>query len=333
MSTRMVALGDSIYAGVYGSGYVANNQRIPDLVAKKLGWQCDNEAVSGALLAGGRDYDFKGVVDRLNFKNYDVVLMSFGVNDFDWSTPSLNDLKMSLDYGVQKMRTDNPGIQIYYELPTATWRRVSTLDAKGPEGWSQSQMAATLSEECTALGICYYAWTTPIITYDNRNRTLGDGITHPTAETMALIAERLANWLSGTADGLIGRYISNITSIYARVRKLRKSILKIFAMDGVQLNLTINPPKESLLNRAAYLWTIDNINHLQRVMDAAVDLCNQFGIVDVNTGEDNVKIELWQPSRLVIDDIYLNKLKDNFDLCNKLLDELEKHMKIYSKEG
>lgn len=327
--TRMVALGDSIYAGVSGTGgWVGTEQRIPDQVAKGLNWQCDNQAISGAKLAGSSDIDFLSVVDKLNFSNYDVVLMSFGVNDFDWSTPSLDDLVNALDKGIAKIRQDNPRIMIYYELPTATWRWVTSLDQAGPKGWSQSQMAETLANECTKLGISFYEWTNPVITYANTAHTQGDHV-HPNPGTMTAIANRLIDWLGGVANGLVGTYVQNISSIYARVRKLKKSVLTIFAQDGEQLDLTINPPKESLLNRAVYLWTIDNVKHLQRVMDAVVDLCNQYGIVDINTGEANAKLELWLPRRLVIDDEYFTKLNQNFKVCNKLLDELEKHMKIY----
>lgn len=329
MSTRMVALGDSIYAGFTGKNNVVPSQRIPDLVAAKLGWQCDNEAISGAHLVGTSSIDFLSVVRNLNFKNYDVCLMSFGVNDFDWSTPSVNDLPKALDEGVAKIRKDNPTIQIYYELPTATWRWVSTLDQKGPKGWTQTQMRNLLAQECSSLGIAYYDWTDPIITYANRKTTLGDGIVHPTAETMMAIADRLADWLGGSVAGFIGNYVQNISGIYNRIKKLKKNIYSIFAQDGEQLDLTITPPKETLLNRAVYLWTIDSINHLQRVMNVVVDMCNQFGIVDTITGQVSEKLTLWVPRRLAIDDIYTAKLKQNFKLCNQLLDQLEEHMKIY----
>lgn len=329
MSTRMVALGDSIYAGVSGAGgWVTGNRRIPDMIASRLGWQCDNQAISGAKLAGAGEIDFLQVIQRLNFKNYDICLMEFGVNDFDWGTPTLDDLCKALDRGVAKIRNDNPNIQLFYQLPTGTWKHVSSLDEKNAQGWTQNQMAVTLASECTSLGIAYYEWTDPIITYANTNETQGDTI-HPNPDTMVKIAERLADWLSSTANGLIGMYVKNITDIYNRVKQLQNGIDSIFMDDSTQLDLTINPPQIKLLNRAAYLWTIESMTHLQEVMNWVVDLCNQYGIVDVDTGENTGYLSLWLPRRLAIDDIYKQKLKADFELCNKLLDKLSEHMKIF----
>ena len=99
--------------------------------------------------------------------------------------------------------------------------------------------------------------------------------------------------------------------------------------DSTQLDLTVNPPQIKLLNRTAYLWTIETMMHLQEVMNWVVDLCNQYGIVDVETGENTGYLTLWLPRRLAIDNIYQQKLKDDFDLCNKLLDKLTEQMKIF----
>ena len=334
MSTRMVALGDSIYAGVSGAGgWVSGNQRIPDMIASELGWQCDNQALSGAKLAGKDYIDFPQVVKRLNFKNYDVCLLEFGVNDFDWTWESLDDLRKALEKGVAKIRGDNPNIQLFYQQPTGTWKHVDSLDKEDGNGWTQNDMARTLADECSKLGIMFYEWTDPIITYENTSETQGDKI-HPNPATMVKIADRLAKWLSSTANGLIGLYISNISSIYNRIKQLQRGLNAIFMDDDeTQLDLTINPPQGDKLNRAVYVWTIESISNLQQVMDSIVDMCNDYGIVDGETGEVNRKLELWHPRRLAIDDVYLGKLKSNFKTCNDLLDQLEKHMKIYSKEG
>lgn len=333
MSTRMVALGDSIYAGVSGAGgWVSGNQRIPDMIASELGWQCDNQALSGAKLAGKDYIDFPQVVKRLNFKNYDVCLLEYGVNDFDWSWESLNDLREALDEGVAKIRSDNPNIQIFYQLPTATWKHVDSLDKEDGNGWTQNDMARTLADECSKLGVMYYEWTDPIITYNNTNETQGDTI-HPNPATMVKIADRLAKWLSSTANGLIGLYISNISSIYNRIKQLQSGLNAIFMDDETQLDLTINPPQGDKLNRAVYIWTIKSISNLQQVMDSIVDMCNEYGIVDGETGDNTSHLTLWLPRRLAIDNKYLEKLDNNFKICNKLLDKLSEQLKVFTKEG
>lgn len=333
MSTRMVALGDSIYAGVSGAGgWVSGNQRIPDMIAAQLGWQCDNEALSGATLAGGNDIDFPQVVKRLNFKNYDVCLLEFGVNDFDWTWESLDDLRQALDKGVAKIRSDNPKIQIFYQQPTGTWKHVDSLDKEDGNGWTQNDMARTLADECSKLGVMYYEWTDPIITYENTSETQGDKI-HPNPATMVKIADRLAKWLSSTANGLIGLYISNISSIYNRIKQLQSGLNAIFMDDETQLDLTINPPQGDKLNRAVYIWTIKSISNLQQVMDSIVDMCNDYGIVDGETGDNTSHLTLWLPRRLAIDNKYLEKLDNNFKICNKLLDKFSEQLKVFTKEG
>ncbi len=333
MSTRMVALGDSIYAGVSGAGgWVSGNQRIPDMIAAQLGWQCDNEALSGATLAGGKSIDFLQVVQRLNFKNYDVCLLEFGVNDFDWTWEGLDDLRQALDKGVAKIRSDNPKIQIFYQQPTGTWKHVDSLDKEDGNGWTQNDMARTLADECSKLGVMYYEWTDPIITYNNTNETQGDTI-HPNPATMVKIADRLAKWLSSTANGLIGLYISNISSIYNRIKQLQSGLNAIFMDDETQLDLTINPPQGDKLNRAVYIWTIKSISNLQQVMDSIVDMCNDYGIVDGETGDNTSHLTLWLPRRLAIDNKYLEKLDNNFKICNKLLDKLSEQLKVFTKEG
>lgn len=333
MSTRMVALGDSIYAGVSGAGgWVSGNQRIPDMIAAQLGWQCDNQALSGAKLAGKDYIDFPQVVKRLNFKNYDVCLLEYGVNDFDWSWESLDDLREALDEGVAKIRSDNPNIQIFYQLPTATWKHVDSLDKEDGNGWTQNDMARTLADECSKLGVMYYEWTDPIITYENTSETQGDKI-HPNPATMVKIADRLAKWLSSTANGLIGLYISNISSIYNRIKQLQSGLNAIFMDDETQLDLTINPPQGDKLNRAVYIWAIKSISNLQQVMDSIVDMCNDYGIVDGETGDNTSHLTLWLPRRLAIDNKYLEKLDNNFKICNKLLDKLSEQLKVFTKEG
>lgn len=329
MSTRMVALGDSIYAGVSGSGgWVSSSERIPDMIASRLGWSCDNEAISGAKLAGTGEIDFPQVIQRLNFKNYDVCLMEFGVNDFDWGTPSTDDLKQALNKGVVKIRSDNPKIQLYYQLPTATWKHVSSLSQKNDQGWSQTDMAEALASECNALGISYYEWTDPIITYANTAETQGDTI-HPNPATMVKIVDRLANWLGNNASGFIGMYVSNIQAIYNRVQKIHQSVHTFYMDEGQQLNLNISaPPNANKLNRSVYRWTIDSIQQLQAVMDQVVGLFVEYGVTDDTDG-----IKLWLPKRLSLDEIYYQKLKNNFDMCNKALDELVEHLKVFTRGG
>lgn len=338
MSTRMVALGDSIYEGWGGDHQIPNDKRIPELIGKQLGWQCDNEAISGAKLAGLGEIDFLQVIQTLNFRNYDVCLICYGVNDFDWEQDcTLQDLRDALDRGVAKIRGDNPNIKVFYELPTATWRRVTKLTDPYQNGWSQKEMADALADECSKLGVPYYAWTNPLITYENQAQTMGDGQdghgVHPSEDTDVQIAQVLAEWLGNLANGLVSLYINNISAIYQRIKQIQGRLQAIFMDDGTKIDLSITAPQANKLNQRVYLWTLESIEHLQDVVDVIVGLCNDYGIVDVKAGEATTTLHLWRPERLIIDDVYKQKLENNFRVCNELLDQLFKHMQSFSKEG
>ena len=45
--TKLVAFGDSIFAGWDGKENVSDNQRIPELIGQHLGWQVTNVAIGG----------------------------------------------------------------------------------------------------------------------------------------------------------------------------------------------------------------------------------------------------------------------------------------------
>ena len=49
--TKLVAFGDSIFAGWDGKENVSANQRIPELIGQQLGWQVTNVAIGGTNAA------------------------------------------------------------------------------------------------------------------------------------------------------------------------------------------------------------------------------------------------------------------------------------------
>lgn len=332
--TRMIALGDSIFEGWDGKENVDHSLRIPEKIGQELHWEVNNIAVSGRTLSGGSSDDFVGVTNRVNFANYDVCLINYGVNDFSFVNAKLSVLQDHLSQGVQKMRKDNPQIKVLYELPTQDFRfNRTTLDQTGPGGWSQNQMIDALIATCRELGVTYYDWRpNPIITYQNANETLGDGNTgvHPTIQTMALIAKRLDPWVLSQMSGLIGKYQLNLTNIYARVQRLCDVIDKVFMPDDLDMpSLTVEPISATMLNRAVYLWTNRVMQHLQTVIDWLVGIYNGYNLVDTQTGDDTETLKLWQPESLIINEDYLNNLNNDFEAVNELLDCLFEYAKPY----
>ena len=87
--------------------------------------------------------------------------------------------------------------------------------------------------------------------------------------------------------------------------------------------MKLNNPTD-LLNRAVYQWTISCIQQLQMVMNNVIGDFNDNDIIDEDIG-DTPELKLWLPERLVVDDIYMLGLKNNFDKCNELLDKLNSY--------
>ena len=129
---------------------------------------------------------------------------------------------------------------------------------------------------------------------------------------------------------LVKYYNDNIQSIYNEIDSLYKQGQAAYegAVDVPKLKLLPVPQPGDKLNRAVYLWTIDCIKQLEAEVNGVIDVYNDNGIIDYDTGE-TPEIELWLPHRLVIDDIYIAKLSDDFEKCKKLLNQLNKNLQPF----
>ena len=129
---------------------------------------------------------------------------------------------------------------------------------------------------------------------------------------------------------LVKYYNDNITAIYQRVIALynKGQPAYEYSVDVPELSLVPVPKPDDKLNRAVYLWTIDCIRQLEAAINDLVVVYNASGIIDYEVG-DTPDIKLWLPKRLVIDNIYIAKLSDNFEDCRKLLDQLDKNLQPF----
>lgn len=129
---------------------------------------------------------------------------------------------------------------------------------------------------------------------------------------------------------LVKYYNDNIQSIYNRVLALYNKGQPAYEADVAMPKLELIPvPKPGdKLNRAVYLWTIDCVKQLEAVVNALIDVYNDNGVIDYDVG-DTPDVELWLPERLVIDDLYIAKLSDDFEACNKALDGLDKNLQPF----
>ena len=192
----MIALGDSIFAGWDGQKQIEEYRRIPEVIAKINRWYVNNQAVSGSGMN-----DFSAITARLDFSNYSIALINYGVNDWMFGS-SADEVKNGLIVGINNIRRSNEKIKIYVMCPTLDMRKGITTDLNTPNnrGLTQNQLNDIIIRTCQSLRVDYYDWRKqPIITKDNAFYTLGDGAVgvHPTASTSLEIGKRLAYELNG----------------------------------------------------------------------------------------------------------------------------------------
>jgi len=190
--TRLIALGDSIFAGWDGHVNLPHDQRIPEIIGKINNWDVTNKSIGGTQFSGNNSFD--RFTAETNFFAYDVVLVGYGVNDWCYPPGSLNDERDYIQQGINNIHNTNAKIPILFELPTQDFRKESTsLDDKNSGGWTQNQLCDLIAEVATKNGCKYYDWRTdPLITLANHTTTLGDSEVHPTQTIMDKMAQRLA---------------------------------------------------------------------------------------------------------------------------------------------
>ena len=213
MTTRMIVLGDSILWGTTGldSAHPRANPTIPNAIGSALGWTVDNQAIGGTRWADVDNKDnFLEQVAKFNFKNYDVALLGYGINDFDdFPHSSPKQITSAMSTGITKMRSDNPTIRIYIELPTPSFAKGSDDGVVNEAGYSQRQIYDTIKQEAATLNLPSYDWRdSPLITYANRNQTLGDGQIHPVNAIQQQMAARLASWIKSLEPTYNATYLA-----------------------------------------------------------------------------------------------------------------------------
>lgn len=213
MTTKMIVLGDSIMWGTTGfdTAHPRANPTIPDAIGTALGWAVDNQAIGGTRWADVDNKDnFLEQVAKFNFKNYDVALLGYGINDFDdFPHSSPKQITSAMSTGIAKMRSDNPTIRIYIELPTPSFAKGSDDGAVNEAGYSQRQIYDTIKDEATTLNLPSYDWRdNPLITYSNREQTLGDGQIHPVNAVQQQMAVRLTSWIKSIEPNYNATYLT-----------------------------------------------------------------------------------------------------------------------------
>lgn len=334
--TKLIAFGDSIFEGWDGVKKVGDNQRIPELVGKELGWQVENWAV------GGTKYDtsytgFPGILDQHPIKGYDYAMWMYGVNNFGWPG-SLDSIKQCLQAGIDKAKSQSPTTKLLVVLPTQDFRwGGTTLYDINSQFWSQNQLDDMIKEVAQSNGVAFLDWRDdPVITPENCAETLGDGAkgVHPTVDTMAKLASRIADKLKtmgGTdnpvpspsptpvpspsptknmvqlklarltqASDLLDNLASNDQLVVDYLNGVDSQIAGVFATGTIGAQ-TVAKPDVDTLGREVRNYMFDLFGSIEMYLNSLVKVANSYGVFDQQTGQATATVSLTPPTGLTFD--------------------------------
>lgn len=334
--TKLIAFGDSIFEGWDGVKKVGDNQRIPELVGKELGWSVENWAI------GGTKYDssytgFPGILDQHPITGYDYAMWMYGVNNFGWPG-SLDSIKQCLQAGIDKAKTQSPTTKLLVILPTQDFRwGGTTLYDINSQFWSQNQLDDTIKEVAQSNGVAFLDWRDdPVITPENCAETLGDGAkgVHPTVDTMAKLASRIADKLKtmgGTdtpvpspsptpvpspsptkntaqlklaqltqASDLLDNLASNDRLVVDYLNGVDNQIAGVFSTGTIGAQ-TVAKPDVDTLGREVRNYMFDLFGSIEMYLNSLVKVANSYGVFDQQTGQATAMVSLTPPTGLTFD--------------------------------
>ncbi|WP_270367765.1 SGNH/GDSL hydrolase family protein [Limosilactobacillus fermentum] len=350
--TKLIAFGDSIFAGWDGIKNVGDNQRIPEQVGKELGWEVENWAISGTK------YDtsytgFPGILDQHPIKGYDYAIWMYGVNNFGWPD-SLDTIKQCLQNGIDKAKTQSPTTKLLVVLPTQDFRwGGTTLYDVNSQFWSQNQLDDTIKEVAQQNGVAFLDWRDdPVITPENCAETLGDGTkgVHPTVDTMAKLASRIADKLKtmgGTvnptpspsptkntaqlklaqltqASDLLDNLASNGQLVVDYLNGVDNQIAGIFATDTIGAQ-TVAKPDVDKLGREVRNYMFDLFGSLEMYLNGLIKVANSYGVLDQQTGQATATVFLTPPTGLTLDSNFVNAINALWSTIESTLNDLQSY--------
>ena len=356
--TKLIAFGDSIFEGWNGVKNVGDNQRIPELVGRELGWEVENWAVSGTKY--GQSYTgFPDILDQHPIAGYDYVMWMYGVNNFSWPD-SLDTIKQCLQNGIDKAKSQNPTAKLLIILPTQDFRLGgTTLYDINSQFWSQNQLDDTIKEVAQSNGVAFLDWRDdPVITPENCAETLGDGAkgVHPTADTMAKLASRIADKLkamSGTSDtptptpdkptknyselkltrltdgsGLLDNLANNNQRVVDYLNGIDSQISTVFATEKIGAKV-IAKPDTTALNRTARNYMFDLFGSLEMYLSDLIKVANSYGMLDPQTGQATAAVILMPPTELTLDSDFVHAINALWTTIESTLNKLQSYANEY----
>lgn len=353
--TKLIAFGDSIFEGWDGVKKVGDNQRIPELVGKELGWSVENWAI------GGTKYDdsytgFPGILDQHSIAGYDYAMWMYGVNNFGWPD-SLDTIKQCLQAGIDKAKAQNQTAKLLVILPTQDFRwGGKTLYDINSQFWSQNQLDDMIQEVAQQKGVAFLDWRDdPVITPGNCAETLGDGAkgVHPTVNTMAKLASRIADKLKAMGDTdtpapapspspvkntaqlklalltqaseLIDNLASNNKLAVDYLNSVDSQIVSIFATDTIGAQ-TVTPPAVETLGREVRNYIFDLFGSLELYLNSLIKVANSYGVLDLQTGQATATVILTPPTELTLDSNFIDAINALWSTIESTLNDLQSYL-------
>ncbi|MEK1478783.1 SGNH/GDSL hydrolase family protein [Limosilactobacillus fermentum] len=350
--TKLIAFGDSIFEGWDGVKKVGDNQRIPELVGKKMGWEVENWAV------GGTKYDtsytsFPGILDQHPITGYDYAIWMYGVNNFGWPD-SLDTIKQCLQNGIDKAKSQSPTTKLLVVLPTQDFRwGGTTLYDVNSQFWSQNQLDDLIQEVAQQNGVAFLDWRDdPVITPENCAETLGDGAkgVHPTVATMAKLASRIADKLKtmgGTfnpapspsptkntaqlklarltqASDLLDNLASNDQRVVDYLNGVDSQIAGVFATGTIGAQ-TVAKPDADTLGREVRNYMYDLFGSLEMYLNGLIKVANSYGVLDQQTGQATATVILTPPTGLTLDSNFVDSINALWSTIESTLNNLQSY--------
>ncbi len=352
--TKLIAFGDSIFEGWDGVKKVGDNQRIPELVGKELGWSVENWAI------GGTKYDqsytgFPGILGQHPIAGYDYAMWMYGVNNFGWPD-SLDTIKQCLQAGITKAKSQSTVTQLLVVLPTQDFRwGGTTLYDINSQFWSQNQLDDMIKEVAQQNGVAFLDWRDdPVITPENCAETLGAGAkgVHPTADTMAKLASRIADKLKAMGDAdnpapspspsptknttqlkldrltqaseLLDNLTSNNKLVVDYLNGIDSQIDNVFATGTIDAQ-TVTPPTAETLDREVRNYLFSVFGSLEMYLNNLIKVANSYGIFDQQTGQATATVALTPPTGLTLDSDFMNAINTLWSTVESTLNNLQSY--------
>lgn len=357
--TKLIAFGDSIFEGWDGVKKVGDNQRIPELVGKELGWEVENWAISGTK------YDtsytgFPGILDQHPIAGYDYAMWMYGVNNFGWPD-SLDTIKQCLQAGIDKAKSQNPTAKLLVILPTQDFRwGGTTLYDINSQFWSQNQLDDMIKEVAQQNGVAFLDWRDdPVITPENCAETLGDGAkgVHPTVATMAKLASRIADKLKVMVDtsdtptpsptpspsptpttnvaqlklaqltqasDLLDNLTSNNKLVVNYLNGIDSQIDNVFVTGTIDAQ-TVTPPTVETLGREVRNYLFSVFGSIEMYLNNLIKVANSYGIFDQQTGQATATVALAPPTGLTLDSDFMDAINALWSTVESKLNNLQSY--------